>query len=62
MKAKNKPFYTTSSNWIGTGANGNKILYKAAKMDGNGVVLQFVIRSDKDISQARHKSYKLIVP
>ncbi len=57
-----KPIFATSSSHLDTDSDGNIVLSKPSKINGRPVVLQFVMRSDKDIQKSRHASYKLLVP
>ena len=68
MKLQEKPFFVFAGNLVGnyvytsTTANGNRILQKCARLNGESVVLQIVLRSDQDVINSRHKAYKLLVP
>lgn len=57
-----KPLFVTSSNLVGVDEIGNRIIYKAAQINGDNVVLKFVLRSEKDVEKSRHQSYQLLVP
>ncbi len=57
-----KPLFVTSSNLLRVDEIGNRVIYKAAKINGDNVVLQFVVRSEKDVEKSRHQSYQLLVP
>jgi hypothetical protein len=58
----NKPLFVSSSNHLSNDLSGNTVLSKPSRINGKPVVLQFVIRSDRDIQKSRHSSYKLLVP
>lgn len=59
---RDKPVFFTSSNHVCVDDSGNKLIYKAARINGDSVILQFVVRSDRDIQSSRHPSYRLLVP
>jgi hypothetical protein len=57
-----KPFYITSSSVVDLDSSGNKVINKVAKVNGDAVILKFVIRSKDDILKSRHQKYELLVP
>lgn len=61
MKAQ-KPLFSSSSNLDKIDQSGNRRIYKATTLNGTSVVLQFVVRSDKDIKDSHHQCYRLLVP
>ena len=62
VKKSDKCVVVTSTNNVLMDGNGNRIVNKAAMVSGKPVLLQFTIRSDKDVKESRNNSYKLLVP
>lgn len=62
MKILSKSVYFTSTSLFSADNSGNKHLNKLATLNGQAVVLQFVLRSDEDVKRSRNKNYKLLVP
>lgn len=62
MKTISKPIFPSKSKDSGNDRNGNTVITKHAKMHGEDVVLQIVIRSRQDLEKSRLKAYKLLVP
>jgi hypothetical protein len=44
------------------GVVGNSHRYKKVSVNGEDVVLTFVVRSDEDVKRSHHPAYKLLVP